>query len=312
MALLRRLVRASGLTVGASACDASLIGRAAASVDAALSRPRHSAARESLARPFCRTHQTCTRGGEAVTTPAARACATAATATVTATATATATTAATVPSTENVTPSAAIVRQAWHRPDVAVVLVHPQIPQNTGNVARTCAATAAPLHLVGPLGFQLEDRKLKRAGLDYWDAVTMATHSSWPAFFAFFKQLPGPKRLVAFTVYGETYYAGPEFCYQPGDWLVFGAETSGLPPEAHADVVASGGALVKIPIRDTHVRSINLSVAVGVGLFEAVRQLDEAEGHVVASRQSPTLEEIAAAHRDGKPLGPKAGAWQSG
>ncbi|EFJ50659.1 hypothetical protein VOLCADRAFT_45595, partial [Volvox carteri f. nagariensis] len=155
-----------------------------------------------------------------------------------------------------------------------VVLVHPQIPQNTGNVARTCAATAAPLHLVGPLGFQLDDRKLKRAGLDYWDAVAVNTHSSWDAFFAFFQQLPNPKRLVAFTVYGDKYYAGPEFSYQPGDWLVFGAETSGLPPKAHSDVLASGGCLVKIPIRDMHVRSINLSVAVGVGLFEAIRQLD--------------------------------------
>ncbi|GIL83824.1 hypothetical protein Vretifemale_12555 [Volvox reticuliferus] len=101
------------------------------------------------------------------------------------------------------------VRQSWHRPDVAVVLVHPQIPQNTGNVARTCAATAAPLHLVGPLGFELDDRKLKRAGLDYWDSVTMSTHSTWGDFFAFFCKLPNPKRLVAFTVYGESYYAGP-------------------------------------------------------------------------------------------------------
>ncbi|KXZ47249.1 hypothetical protein GPECTOR_36g103 [Gonium pectorale] len=205
-------------------------------------------------------------------------------------------------------PGRLAVRQSWHRTDVGVVLVHPQIPQNSGNVARTCAATAVPLHLVGPLGFQLDDRKLKRAGLDYWDAVAVNVHSSWPAFMAFFRQLPGPKRLVAFTVYGDSYYAGPEFRYQPGDWLVFGAETSGLPPEAHADVVASGGALVKIPIRDTHVRSINLAVAAGVGLFEAIRQLDEQSGagHSVSPRQSPTLEEVAAAHQDGKPLA-KAG-----
>ncbi|GIL57107.1 hypothetical protein Vafri_12385 [Volvox africanus] len=202
------------------------------------------------------------------------------------------------------------VRQSWHRPDVAVVLVHPQIPQNTGNVARTCAATAAPLHLVGPLGFELDNRKLKRAGLDYWDSVTMSTHNSWGEFFAFFCDLPQPKRLVAFTVYGKSYYAGPEFTYQPGDWLVFGAETSGLPPQAHGDVAASGGCLVKIPIRDIHVRSINLSVAVGVGLFEAIRQLDtiSGSGHIVNARRSPTLGEIAAAHRDGKPLGLKAGS----
>ncbi|GLI64271.1 hypothetical protein VaNZ11_007487 [Volvox africanus] len=265
--------------------------------------------------------------------------------------------------TSNITTTPALsVRQSWHRPDVAVVLVHPQIPQNTGNVARTCAATAAPLHLVGPLGFELDNRKLKRAGLDYWDSVTMSTHSSWGEFFAFFCELPQPKRLVAFTVYGESYYAGPEFTYQPGDWLVFGAETSGLPPQAHDDVVASGGCLVKIPIRDIYVRSINLSVAVGVGLFEAIRQLDMitgsgehlghkftcsrifinlyhshslplmrwllpnffftvifagivhilamvcSPGHAVTARQSPTLGEIAAAHKDGKPIGPKTGS----
>ncbi|KAG2496680.1 hypothetical protein HYH03_005098 [Edaphochlamys debaryana] len=202
------------------------------------------------------------------------------------------------------------VRLAWHRPDVGVVLVHPQIPQNTGNVARSCAATAAPLHLVGPLGFDLDDRKLKRAGLDYWDSVAVHVHPCWGDFFAFFKTLPEPKRLVAYTVYGDTYYGAPEFSYRPGDWLVFGAETSGLPPEAHDDVVASGGALVKIPIRDTHVRSINLAVAAGVGLFEAIRQLDEqsGSGHEVVPRQSPTLQEVAGAHRDGKPLAPPRGA----
>ncbi|KAG2446402.1 hypothetical protein HXX76_000987 [Chlamydomonas incerta] len=196
-----------------------------------------------------------------------------------------------------------VTRQAWHRPDVAVVLVHPQIPQNTGNVARSCAATGTPLHLVAPLGFKLDDKKLKRAGLDYWKSVAVAVHSSWGHFFAAFSTLPGPKRLVAFTVYGDTYYAAPEFTYQSGDWLIFGAETSGLPPQAHDDVLASGGVLVKIPIRDTHVRSINLAVAAGIGLFEAIRQLDAGgDGHEVAPRVSPTLQEVAAMHNNGRPL----------
>ncbi|KAG2429102.1 hypothetical protein HYH02_014140 [Chlamydomonas schloesseri] len=203
-----------------------------------------------------------------------------------------------------------ITRQAWHRPDVAVVLVHPQIPQNTGNVARSCAATGTPLHLVAPLGFELDDKKLKRAGLDYWDNVAVAVHRSWDHFFSAFRSLPGPKRLVAFTVYGDTYYGAPEFTYQSGDWLVFGAETSGLPPQAHEDVLASGGSLVKIPIRDTHVRSINLAVAAGIGLFEAIRQLDAAgsNGHEVAPRVSPTLQEVASMHDNGRPIGAKSGS----
>ncbi|WIA14155.1 hypothetical protein OEZ85_002697 [Tetradesmus obliquus] len=170
-----------------------------------------------------------------------------------------------------------------HRADVHVVLVEPQIPQNTGNIARTCAATNVALHLVGPMAFELDDKKLKRAGLDYWQHVCVKLHDSWQAFFAFFQGLPGPKRLVGYSVYGDTYYAGPEFKYSPGDWLLFGAETTGLPMQAHRDILSSGGVLVKIPIVDTYVRSINQSVCVGVGVFEALRQLDEGR-HVVAPR----------------------------
>ncbi|KAG1665030.1 hypothetical protein FOA52_003205, partial [Chlamydomonas sp. UWO 241] len=92
------------------------------------------------------------------------------------------------------------------------------------------------------------------------------------AFLEFFQALDGPKRMVAFTVYGKTYYAGPEFEYRLGDWLLFGSETSGLPLQTHLDIEASGGALVKIPIVDTHVRSLNLAVSAGVATFEALRQ----------------------------------------
>ncbi|WIA34338.1 hypothetical protein OEZ86_012677 [Tetradesmus obliquus] len=162
-----------------------------------------------------------------------------------------------------------------HRPDVHVVLVEPQIPQNTGNIARTCAATNVALHLVGPMAFELDDKKLKRAGLDYWQHVCVKLHDSWQDFFAFFQALPAPKQLIGYSVYGDTYYAGPEFKYTPGDWLLFGAETTGLPMQAHRDILISGGVLVKIPIVDTYVRSINQSVCVGVGVFEALRQLDE-------------------------------------
>lgn len=90
-------------------------------------------------------------------------------------------------------------KKGWRRPDLNVVLVNPQIPQNTGNVARTCAATSVGLHLVGPLGFSIDDRSLKRAGLDYWPYVCVQVHESWPAFVAFWQGLPGPRRLIAFS-----------------------------------------------------------------------------------------------------------------
>lgn len=137
------------------------------------------------------------------------------------------------------------------------------------------------LHIVEPTGFDLDDNKLKRAGLDYWPYVCVKVHKSWEAFIEFFTQLEGPKRLVAFTVYGSQYYGGPSFQYLPGDWLVYGSETSGLPDEAHVDVLQSGGALVKIPITETFVRSLNVAVTVGVGVFEATRQLDESRQYVV-------------------------------
>eukprot|EP00197_Chlamydomonas_leiostraca_P007478 CAMPEP_0202873482 /NCGR_PEP_ID=MMETSP1391-20130828/23330_1 /ASSEMBLY_ACC=CAM_ASM_000867 /TAXON_ID=1034604 /ORGANISM="Chlamydomonas leiostraca, Strain SAG 11-49" /LENGTH=276 /DNA_ID=CAMNT_0049554707 /DNA_START=92 /DNA_END=923 /DNA_ORIENTATION=+ len=199
---------------------------------------------------------------------------------------------------------------AWQRTDLNIVLVNPQIPQNAGNVSRTCAATGIPLHLVGPLGFKTDDKMLKRAGLDYWHSVCVDTHKSWEAFYKYFSELPEPKRLVAFTVYGDHFYAGPEFTYQPGDWLVFGAETSGLPPEAHRDVLASGGALVKIPIIEKHVRSINLAVCAGIGAFEAIRQLDAGQ-HQVAPRQSPSFDEVVVKYFPQSPLAPQQGAGSS-
>ena len=152
----------------------------------------------------------------------------------------------------------------------------------TGNIARTCAATAIALHLVGPLGFELDNAKLKRAGLDYWDQVTVGVHGSWDDFYhRFFRALPGRgNRLIAFSKLGQQHYA-TEGLYRshPGGatWLVFGAETTGLPPEAHADVIESGGEVVKIPMMNyQHVRSLNLATSVGVGVFEALRQIDGA------------------------------------
>jgi tRNA (cytidine/uridine-2'-O-)-methyltransferase len=148
---------------------------------------------------------------------------------------------------------------------VKLVLVNPQIPPNTGNVARTCAATNTELHLVEPLGFDLSDRQLKRAGLDYWPFVKLYRHSSWDAFYAHASAEGG--RLIGFSTKGsESYW---QFQFEAQDWLLFGAETTGLSDA----MLASCAARVHIPMSRVHVRSLNLSVSAALGLFEARRQL---------------------------------------
>lgn len=146
-----------------------------------------------------------------------------------------------------------------------VVLIHPQIPPNTGNIARTCAATGTELHLVGPLGFEISDRYLKRAGLDYWPYVNLHYHDSLEAFKTYHQQRGG--RWLGFSVNGNFNYV--HFQFQDDDWLLFGSETTGLPPATIAACTAS----VYIPMAQPGVRSLNLSVSVAVGLFEARRQL---------------------------------------
>ncbi|XP_076945306.1 uncharacterized protein LOC143616328 [Bidens hawaiensis] len=155
-----------------------------------------------------------------------------------------------------------------------VVLVSPQIPGNTGCIARSCAASGVGLHLVEPLGFEVDDTKLKRAGLDYWPYVVVKVHSSWADFRDYFKQQRGEKRLLAFTKRGTKIHS--DFSYKRGDWLVFGSETTGLPPEALNDCKNElfGGGTLKIPMVETYVRCLNLSVSVGIGLYEASRQLN--------------------------------------
>jgi tRNA (cytidine/uridine-2'-O-)-methyltransferase len=168
-------------------------------------------------------------------------------------------------------------RLTWQREDLAVVLVNPQIPQNSGNVSRSCAATKVALHLVSP-AFQLDDAKLKRAGLDYWDWVCLKPHPSVEAFLDWFASLEGEKQLFAFSKFGETHYAtdGLYKSKTPDgkpvrNFLMFGAETTGLPDSAHD----AASHIVRIPMNNhDHVRSINLATSVGVGLWEALRQLD--------------------------------------
>jgi tRNA (cytidine/uridine-2'-O-)-methyltransferase len=154
----------------------------------------------------------------------------------------------------------------WPHPPLRVVLVEPQIPPNTGNVARLCAATGTMLHLVEPMGFRISDAKLKRAGLDYWDSVVMSVHPSFDDFV----QSVSPPRLFFFTTKASRSYSSVK--YQPGDALVFGSETRGLPDsilERHPDQV------VGIPIRTDHVRSLNLSSAAAIAVYEALRQIHE-------------------------------------
>ncbi|WP_299410984.1 tRNA (cytidine(34)-2'-O)-methyltransferase [Acaryochloris sp. IP29b_bin.148] len=146
-----------------------------------------------------------------------------------------------------------------------VVLVYPEIPPNTGNIARTCAATQTELHLVEPLGFEISDRYLKRAGLDYWPYVTLHTHPSWPDFQEC--QMRQGGRCVSFSTSGTHSYL--EFQFQENDWLIFGSESSGLP----RDILQTSAAVLRIPMPQPQVRSLNLSVSAAVGLFEARRQL---------------------------------------
>lgn len=146
-----------------------------------------------------------------------------------------------------------------------VVLVEPEIPPNTGNAIRLCANTGAQLHLIEPLGFPLEDAKMRRAGLDYHEYATMKVHRNWEAFIQ--SEAPDPSRIFAFTTHGSTLFASTAF--RPGDVFVFGSETKGLAP-ALRDTFPSAQRL-RLPMRPDN-RSLNLSNAVAVAVFEAWRQ----------------------------------------
>ena len=145
-----------------------------------------------------------------------------------------------------------------------IVLVEPEIPQNCGNIARTCAATGCTLHLIRPLGFDISDRAVKRAGLDYWNLVDVRDYKNLEDFFA----KNDVRRMWCLSTKAPRCYA--EAAFQDGDYLFFGKETKGLPEdflEAHRD------SCVRIPMR-REARSLNLSNAVAVTVFEALRQLE--------------------------------------
>ena len=146
-----------------------------------------------------------------------------------------------------------------------VVLVEPEIPPNTGNIARSCAATGSVLHLVEPLGFSIDDKSLKRAGLDYWPYVKVLVHSSLEAFLEEYKG----RRMFLATTKGQKLFTDIE--YMDEDMLIFGRETAGLPRDF---IDANKEATIRIPMsKDTRLRSFNLSNSANIVLFEALRQL---------------------------------------
>ena len=145
-----------------------------------------------------------------------------------------------------------------------IVLVEPQIPQNTGNIARTCSATGARLHLVGPMGFRVDDAKLKRAGLDYWHLLDITYYDSWDEF-----TLKNPEaEMFFFSTKAEK--AHSDISYPDGCYLVFGKETAGLPEKLLFD---NPSRCIRIPmIHNPDARSLNLSNSVAVGVYEVLRQ----------------------------------------
>jgi len=146
---------------------------------------------------------------------------------------------------------------------INIVLVEPEIPPNTGNVVRTCSATGAKLHLVGKLGFSIDDKQLKRAGLDYWHLLAIEQHASLEELWA---KDPGADYYYLSTKGKKSY---TDIGFKPGDYIVFGKETKGLPAELIAEKIDS---TFRIPMREG-ARSLNLSNSVAIVVYEALRQL---------------------------------------
>jgi len=150
-----------------------------------------------------------------------------------------------------------------------VVLVHPEIPPNTGNIGRLCCAVGATLHLVKPLGFRIDDKSLKRAGLDYWDKVDRRV---WRTLDEYLSQVT-PDRLVLTSSHRGDVYLSVHF--RDGDHILFGAETSGLPTELYERLPER---VARVPVDHTKVRSLNLSTAAGIIVYEALRQIGSLPG----------------------------------
>ncbi len=146
-----------------------------------------------------------------------------------------------------------------------IVLLEPQIPNNTGSIGRVCLATESTLHLVEPLGFDINDKQLRRAGLDYWKHLRLVRHKNIQTFF---KSIPHEKPWVFFSTKGKAPHYEHQF--QEGSYLVFGSETRGIPPEV---LQAYPGPLYRVPQYDDRVRSLNLANVASIVIYEAIRQL---------------------------------------
>jgi len=146
---------------------------------------------------------------------------------------------------------------------ISVALVEPEIPPNTGNVARLCAATRTPLHVVGPTGFRMDERAVRRAGLDYWPEVNLTRHRDLEGLYAAMPRA----RFLYLTTKARASYA--EWAFAEDDCLVFGPETRGLPEEV---LRANAGRCLTIPMPNPKVRSLNLATSVAIVLYEALRQ----------------------------------------
>lgn len=159
---------------------------------------------------------------------------------------------------------------------INIVMVEPEIPQNTGNVARTCACTGARLHLVKPLGFEIDDKKMKRAGLDYWNSLDITYYDNLAQFLEIHKD--DVDKMYFFTTKGQKRHS--DVNYPDNAYLVFGKETKGLPEELLHDNYHNA---VRIPMRDK-LRSLNLSNSICVAVYEVLRQWDydglNEEGHL--------------------------------
>ena len=152
-----------------------------------------------------------------------------------------------------------------------IVLFQPQIAPNTGNIGRMCAVTRSRLHLIHPLGFEISDKNLKRAGMDYWKSLDVHLHANWQDFKS---SAVAPRRLWLFTTHAErSFWAGT---YADGDGLVFGNEGSGAPAWLHDEIGTEWR--LTIPHANTALRSLNLSTAAGIACYEALRQIGLPEG----------------------------------
>ncbi len=149
---------------------------------------------------------------------------------------------------------------------INIVMVEPEIPQNTGNIARTCAATGAKLHLVHPLGFSISDKAVKRAGLDYWDKLEIEEHTSFKEFLEKYK--PEENNMFFATTKGKHVYSEPDYSKMDEVFLLFGKETKGLPEDILQKYIDK---TIRIPMRET-LRSLNLSNSVSIVVYEVLRQ----------------------------------------